>query len=99
MEPGWATVVLEPDPVADRCAPRARKNVGATPLYAAIARPPVTEAERFARTTRMLSPPVYPSGKFCTFVATYVAIEMPPAVVYSTSLYVLPTRGNPTGLR
>src|SRR6267143_1862105 len=91
IEAGWGTVVLEPDPVADRCAPSACKNVGATPVYAAIARPPVTEAERFARTTRMLSPPVYPSGKFCTFVATYVAIETPPAVTYSTSVYVLPT--------
>src|SRR6267378_4571649 len=32
------------------------------------------------------------SGKFCTFVATYVAIEYPPAVTYSTSVYLLPTR-------
>ena len=31
------------------------------------------------------------SGKFCTFAATYVAIEYPPAVTYSTSVYLLPT--------
>src|SRR6266550_3108289 len=35
---------------------------------------------------------VMPSGKFCTLVATYVAIDKPPDVTYWTRAYGFPTR-------
>src|SRR5207245_11715564 len=63
------------------------------PVHADISIPAsCTDVERFARTART-TPLVgsFGSGKFCTFVATYVAIEMPPDVTYSTRLYLLPT--------
>src|SRR5438128_4234438 len=53
--------------------------------------PSVTESERLARTASTVLWSRFGSGKFCTLVATYVAIEMPPAVTYSTKWYVLPT--------
>src|SRR3989475_11198894 len=62
--------------------------------------PSVTGCESFALTARIESPwtgSVYGSGKPWAFVATYVAIEMPPAWKYSTRLYVLPTRWKPAG--
>ena len=62
--------------------------------------PSVTGCESFALTARIESPwtgSVYGSGKPWAFVATYVAIEMPPAWKYSTRLYVLPTRWKPLG--
>src|SRR2546422_7199607 len=74
IEPGSATVVVEPEPDADRCPPNAWEYTGSAPLHAEIRIPPsVTEVERFARTARIESPPgaEYASGKFCTFVATY----------------------------
>ena len=96
IEPGSATVVVEPEPDADWCPPNACAYTAFAPLHAESMIPPsVTEVERFARTARIESPPgaEYASGKFCTFVATYVAIETPPAVTYSTSVYLLPTGG------
>src|SRR5436309_2496818 len=51
----------------------------------------VTGDEKTASTLRIVASLGFGSGKFCTFVATYVAIEKPPAVTYSTSVYVLPT--------
>src|SRR6266700_2145044 len=96
--PGSATVAVEPDPAAALCDPTTCVVTASTPLQAEMSNPPsVTDCDRSARTARMLSwaGALKPSGKPCTFVATYVAIEMPPDVTYSTSVYVLPTRGYP----
>ena len=83
----------DPEPNPCWCAPSACADTASTPLHDDISIPPsVTESERFARTAR--TTPVdgsFGSGKFCTLVATYVAIEMPPDVTYSTSVYLLPT--------
>src|SRR3989442_12702737 len=84
-------VVDVPVPNAEVCAPSACVNTASTPLYAESSTPPsVIDDERFARTARTLFWSGFPlastfgSGKFCTFVATYVASEMPPAGAYST---------------
>ena len=98
IAPGSASVAVDPEPDAELCAPNACVLTPSTPLHAEISNPPsITDCDRSARTARMLSWAglLYPSGKPCTFVATYVAIEMPPDVTYSTSVYVLPTRGYP----
>src|SRR5688572_9558814 len=55
IAPALALVVLDPVPDADSCAPSACTVTDATPVYAEIARPPLTEVDRFARTARMLS--------------------------------------------
>ena len=82
-------MAVEPDPEPEWCDPTTCVVTASTPLQAEMSNPPsVTDCERFARTARMLScaGALYPSGKPCTFVATYVAIEMPPDVTYSTRL-------------
>src|SRR6266550_4232845 len=94
MVPGSAMVVPMPVPEADRCAPSACADTVLTPVHAEISRPPsTTGTARFACTARIWSPTgsVTPSGKFCTFVARYVAIETSPSDTNSTSVYVLPT--------
>src|SRR6266550_440479 len=90
IAPGSAIVVVEPIPVAEWCAASAAAN--ATPLYAEISSPPsVIWSEKIACTARILSWLGAGSGKFFTLVATYVAIDQPLAVTYSTSVYVLAT--------
>src|SRR6266480_373359 len=48
-------------------------------------------AERCAVISSSSPSTCFGEGKFWTLVATYVAMEMPPAVTYSTRWYVLPT--------
>ncbi len=80
IAPGPATVVDVPEPEADRAVSTAAANVPATPPKAEMMIPPsVTADERLARTSRRVLESGFGSGTFCTFVATYVAIEMPPA--------------------
>jgi len=76
-------VVLTPE--ADRESPSAWKKSACTPVNAEKISPPSsTDCDRNACTTS--SPPVswFGEGKFCTFVATYVAIETPPALMNRT---------------
>jgi len=92
--PAWAVVTVAADPLSEWCSPTAVAKLSSTPVHEEIVRPPsVTDCAKYARTARISLAPgsVLGSGKFCTFVATYVAIEYPPAVTYSTSVYVLPT--------
>src|SRR6266850_2850851 len=86
MAPGSAIVAVEPEPDATACAPKARSNTASTPVYEEIRIPPsAISAEKVASTTRVFSPlGNVPSGKFCTFVATNVAIAMSSAVTYVT---------------
>ena len=95
--PAWAFVVTEAVPEADWCARSAWTLSSETPVYEESATPPVTESDRCAATARVLSPAgsELASGKFWTLMATYVAMDIPPAVTYSTRRYLLPTRGNP----
>ncbi len=87
IAPGPATVVVVSEPEADRDVSTASANVAATPLQAEIMAPPsTTDDESVARTSRRVLKSGFGSGKFCTFVATYVAIEMPPAWTYWTSV-------------
>ena len=78
IEPGPARVMPEPKPDAARCAPSDCPATAFTPVQAEMATPPsVTGCDKYAPTARM-SPwkgSVLGSGKPCTFVATYVAIE------------------------
>ena len=84
IAPGSATVVVLPEPDAELCAPIAWLATVWIPLHPETSPPPsFTAADRYARTARPGFVAV--SGKFWTFVATYVAIELPPAVTYSTS--------------
>src|SRR5438128_4966290 len=94
IAPGSATVDPKPTPEAELLAPNACAETGSTPVHAEITSPPsATGTERVARIARICSPVgLYrPLGKFCTFVATYVAIETPLALADVTSVYVLPT--------
>src|SRR5207249_380701 len=79
-------------PAAVRCSPNACDLVPATPVHADIAMHPfVTGTLRSALTARICPGLVPASGKFWTFVARYVAIEMVPSLTKSTSWYLLPT--------
>ena len=81
IAPGSATVLDEPAPTAERCAPSAWAVTAPTPLYAVSCTPPSrTGTEVSACTASTWPGPVMGSGKPCTFVATYVAIEIPPDV-------------------
>src|SRR5437667_5513950 len=77
MGPGPTVVVsagAEPD--AERCAPTACAATAFTPVQAEMLMPPsVTGARRYARTASVWPGVELVSGKFCAFVATYVAIE------------------------
>src|SRR6266487_6659593 len=85
--PGCAAVGAEPAPEAERCAPRAWVDTSSTPRQADIQIPPSgTESWRIASTASTFVPSGLAGGMFCTPVATYVAIEMPPAWTYSTRL-------------
>jgi len=67
-------------------------SVGSTPVHAEIIIPPsTTGSARFACTASTCASSGFGSGKPCTLVATYVAIEMKPSDTNSTSVYVLPT--------
>ena len=52
----------------------------------------IPSVETKARTARIWLTAWLVSGKPWTFVATYVAIEIPPSVMYATLVYLLPTR-------
>src|SRR3989442_10362123 len=94
MAPGSARVAPTPTPEAELCAPNACDRVGARPVHAEITSPPSgTGTDRVALIARICSPVGLnrPLGKFCTFVATYVAIEIPLALAAATCVYVLPT--------
>src|SRR5436189_738739 len=95
--PASAVVKVAADPDAALCEATACAVTASTPLQAEMRMPPLTTCDRSASTARMLSceGALYPSGKPCAFVATYVAMEIPPALVKSTSRYVFPTRGKP----
>ena len=85
IAPGSAGVIPVPMPELDWDATSACENVGATPEYAEIVMAPSLIGDvRLARTASTFPWSGFGSGKFCTLVATYVAIEMPPAVRYST---------------
>src|SRR5437762_1162329 len=71
-----AASVPEPDPHAERCAPTACAATALTPDHADSRHPAsVTGDEKTASTLRTVASSGFGSGKFCTFVATYVAIE------------------------
>jgi hypothetical protein len=96
IDPALATVGVVPAPEAESGAPAplpsACAKTSATPVQADSLIPPsVTGADRYAPTASIRDGSVPASGKFCTFVATYVAIEVPPAVTYWTRWYVFPT--------
>ncbi len=79
-------VGAEPEPDAAANPPNACANTGSTPVYEEIRTPPSAIcAEKVASTTRIFSPVGnVPSGKFCTFVATNVAIAMLSALTFVT---------------
>ena len=81
MDPGPTVVSLALAPEADRAWPSAAVKSVATPDQACRVRPPSTTGwDNVARTASTRPGSVGGSGKFWTFVATYVAIEMPPAL-------------------
>jgi len=80
-------VAVDPAPDPLLCAPRASAESGLTPVHAEMSTPPSgTDVERLASTASRWASFWFGEGKFCTFVATYVAIEIPPALTNSTSL-------------
>ena len=84
--PASATVGVEPAPDPTLDAPTASAESGLTPVHAEISTPPETDVEKFASTANRWASPEPGEGKFCTFAATYVAIEIPPALTNLTSL-------------
>src|ERR1700741_4228483 len=78
--PAWAgmAVPAAPEPEFERWPPSATAKLSSTPVHEEIATPPSeTDCDKYAPTARMSLwlGSVLGSGKFCTFVATYVAIE------------------------
>ncbi len=85
--PAAAAVAASPEPNAERAAPTACVETGATPVHDVIESPPSEIAcEKFARTAWTV-----PSVGTVTFVAMYEAVVTPPAVTDCTSVYLLPS--------
>ena len=72
IAPASATVVVEPEPEAELCAPSACADTTLTPLHAEIRIPAsVTGCAKIACTqSSVLGSGFGGSGKFCTLVAT-----------------------------